>query len=345
MKFVLFLFTLFSALMLLGAEDIDVSQKLRIEELMPRKDQVTFIAIDPFIPNNYVALGRNKDSDYFDYGMFWGPEEVLKAYFMNADSLSVPILLVGFADTISQPKEGVLDMSYIKTSLEKEAKNLSFDFGKWGEYPYCKVSGKLKGQDFNMAYIGLNESSGAVLLINLVSPNTSNGKIAGEKFWNDFFEHTKQLPELLTIRVKAGLELHPDYTMVDVAGRKAKVTAEKRKSDRKIQFVILPEDETLTFRFKNAWETPMGISWHFFEPVLKIEGAFVLDKGWIDYSMFTTVLIKEVAEFTPLDNKNKNIFVKEFYTGDKIEVNTSPYDSLDEQIKRIQLMKSESNKS
>lgn len=86
------------------------------------------------------------------------------------------------------------------------------------------------------------------------------------------------------------MKIYPGYTIVDVAGRKSKVTAEKRKSDRMIQLTVLAEDESTTFRCKNVRESSMVNGWHFAEPVLKIEDVLVSDKSECGISMFKQVL-------------------------------------------------------
>ncbi|MCH9617103.1 MAG: hypothetical protein SP4CHLAM5_04530 [Chlamydiia bacterium] len=314
MSYFIFLSLCFLGCTLSAAEEIDVSQTLHIEELMPRRDQVTFIAIDPAIPREYVALSKSGKINYFGgEWVYWGPEEVLKSYFKDESSLSVPVLFMDFTPNYSQKKRGVLDVSKIKKEIEGIVKNLKITSGKWGEYPYCTMSYQMGGKDFNTAYVGLNQDSGATLYINLLSPNVPGGKAIGLKFWNDFFENTKQLSEPLCFRVCSNQELHPGYTIVDIAGRKIKVLAEKRKSDGKVQFIVLPEDEASTFKFENAFKTIMSTNWHLLDPVLKVKGTFVIEEGWINYSMTTTVLIKEVESFTCVSNKNKkinSIFIK-----------------------------------
>ena len=41
----------------------------------------------------------------------------------------------------------------------------------------------------------------------------------------------------------------------------------------------------------------MELDWHHDEPLLKIEGTYFVDKTWVQYSMTTSVFIKEVDEF------------------------------------------------
>lgn len=161
-----------------------------------------------------------------------------------------------------------------------------------------------------MAYVGLNEQNGTVLLFNLIIPKTPNGKDLAMKLWETFINETTELPEPLLLKA-TGQEMHLGYTIVDVVERKIRVIAEKRKSDQKVRFAAIPEDQTVEFKFKRAFTTLMELDWHHDEPLLKIEGTYFVDKTWVQYSMTTSVFIKEVNEFTPVPALKKNVFIKE----------------------------------
>lgn len=49
---------------ILSAEEIDVSQPLRIIQLMPRDTLTETLAIEPFLPENYIALSMSGKIDY-----------------------------------------------------------------------------------------------------------------------------------------------------------------------------------------------------------------------------------------------------------------------------------------
>lgn len=159
-------------------------------------------------------------------------------------------------------------------------------------------------------YVGLNDESGAVLFFNLVIPNTPDGEKKALELWNSFFQNTKELPGPLFIKAK-GQEMHLGYTLVDIAGRKVKVLAEKRRSDKKVQFILMPlEGSNVEFKFEKASTGRMAMDWHKNEPLIKIDGVYVVDQGWLHYGMTTSVLIKEVEEFTPAPLIKKNVIVK-----------------------------------
>jgi|JI9StandDraft_1071089.scaffolds.fasta_scaffold26949_3 hypothetical protein len=282
-------------------EEFDVSQPIRIQELMPTRNQVSFIGIEPAIPKNFVAMSPSGKLDYWNECVFWGPKEVLEAYLNNKDvGPSEPILMLGFSPSMKQKRPEVFeDRDIGKTTI----------VGNWGQYPYLINSAKLVGQKINTLHVGLNDDkTGAVLCFTLVTPNKLEDEVS-LKFWKNFIENTKELPPPLLYKV-LGQELHPGYTIVDVAGRKIKAIAERKKSSRRIQFIIIPEDSSIEFKFDQAFQMFMEVDWHFGEPVVKIEGAYCIDNNWIVYQMTTTVLIKEVEEFSPIPLIRKNIFLK-----------------------------------
>lgn len=303
----LFLLTLFLHIAHLHAEEVDVTQPLRISQLMPRERLFSTLGVEPAIPNDFIALSKEGELNYSDW-VYWGTKEALQAYFKDPSSLSEPILRVKFTTDIKQRKYGSFDEKVLRNQISSFLEKASFEFGQWGSYPYCRVSGWLDNNEGHFAYVGLNEENGAVLLFQLVVPQKSESKASDLKLWEKFFQETKELPEPLLFKAN-GQEMHIGYTIVDIVGHKIKVTAEKRKSDQKVQFAAIPQDQAVEFRFEKAFNTIMEVNWHHNKPLLKIKGTYIVDKGWVQYSMTTSVLIKEVDEFSSVPPK-KNLFLK-----------------------------------
>jgi len=294
----------------LNAENIDVTQKLRITQLLPKKLTQITLGIEPAIPENFVALSECEKMDGFDLA-YWGPKEVIQSYLKQPQSLKEPIFLIQISQNTKQSKFGVLDEKSIEAQLRNDkAPPSSWSFGKWGDYPYCLVSSTLSGKHMHVAYVGPNDDSGSVLVFKLIVPQTPNGLSLSMKVWDKFFTETKQLPEPLLFKA-LGQEMHLGYTIVDILDYKIKVIAEKRKSDSKMKFSIIPQDKTVKFHFESAFEGLMGGSWHYKEHLLKIQGSYIIDDGWMNNHMTTSVLIKEVDEFTPTPILKKNVFFKE----------------------------------
>jgi len=304
------LFILFG-LAYLNANDIDVTQPLRIQELMPRDNLFCSLAVEPALPKDFVALAENGEISYSS-GVYWGPEKTLKAYFKDPKSLDTPILKVAISSILFQDCPEFFNEKSIREDVKSnpEFKDISVSFGNWGIYRYFRASGKLQNTEVNIAHVGLNDPSGAVLTIDLVIPNTKNGKSDALKLWNDFFKNTTMLPEPLFYKAQ-GQELHIGRTIVDIVGRKIKVIAEKRKSDKKMRFTIVPPDENIEFKFENAKEVKMEGNWNFGKPLLKVKGQYIIDKGWVQYNMVTSIFIKDVDEFSKVNSTNKNVFTKD----------------------------------
>lgn len=172
------------------------------------------------------------------------------------------------------------------------------------------ISLKHDSGKIHIAYVGLNGESRAVLFFNLVVPKNDKDEIKSLKLWNNFFEKTKELPIPLFIKAK-GQELHIGYTIVDVAKRKIKVTAEKRKSDNKIRVIMIPEDITTKFEFEEISTCEMGLDWHFKEPLVKIKGMYSVENNWVNVFQTTSVLLKEVDVLSEIPSEPKNVFYKD----------------------------------
>jgi hypothetical protein len=307
MKLHLFLASLLLNCAHLFSEEIDVTQPLRIKKFLSKEDLFT-LAIDPYIPENFIAMGKSGTISYYDW-VYWGPKKVLDDYFRDEQSLSVPILRVKLTCNIAQKNRGSLDENEFK-ECAKSLKDSTVNFGKWGSYPFCLISAKdYNGLQQNIAYVGLNDESGSILMFHLIIPQKSNIEASALKLWRNFFKKSKELPEPLFFKAH-GQEMHPGYTVLEVAGHKIMAMAEKRKSDHKIQFAFIPLDKNMEFKLKLAFINSMGSKWRNQEPVLKIKGTCIIDNGWLNYENTVTVLLKEVDEFSDVPLFKKHVLKK-----------------------------------
>ena len=55
--------------------DIDVTQPLRITQLIPRKASFAALPIEPAIPKDFIALSKRGEIDYAK-GVYWGPKRI-----------------------------------------------------------------------------------------------------------------------------------------------------------------------------------------------------------------------------------------------------------------------------
>lgn len=287
----------------LNAEDVDVTKPLRIHQLIPRDRFAFTLGVDPSLPQNYVCLQDPKESPCPEW-LYWGPEEVLKAYFNDPKSLKVPIIRARLSLDVTQNAiEQLKDRSF-RAKVESKFEGC-IEIGNWGNYPFFKIH-LPKTKEYN-AYVGLNYDNN-VLQIALIVP--AGAETAALKLWNNFFNKTQPLAEPLLFKAN-GQEMHTGYTIVDVVGRSAKVVVERRKSDKKIRLAVIPIDKNIQFNLETVFETKMGSQWHFNEPMLKISGSYVVDNGWVHLAMVTSVLIAEVDEFSSLPDKEA-ILIQEF---------------------------------
>jgi hypothetical protein len=133
---------------------------LRILELLP--NLLCPLAVDPGIPADFVALSPRGTLDPYDW-IYWGPKNVLKAYFENPASLKTPVLRVKFSANVAQTgpnsfnNEGLMES--LKMLQKEDPKEFASIETRWGDYPILAIRTKMEGQLIFMAWVGnVNES-------------------------------------------------------------------------------------------------------------------------------------------------------------------------------------------
>lgn len=292
------------------AKEIDVTQDLRIDQLLPRNQFIARLAIDPAVPGNFVAKTTALDFIW----TYWGKESVLEDFFKNTISPKEPLLRVSISPEVIQDYPDGFNETRMRMDLlsDLEMKMESLTFGKIGKYPYAYLVTRAENKPMHLAWIGMNDpESRAVLRVNLVYPDEA-GRPNKEDIalLEKFLKESQELPEPLFFKA-LGQEIHEGYTILNIADHKTKIIAEKRKSDKKIQFIVLPDEDT-QFKFEEWTTGLMGASWHLGEPILKIRGYFTVndDKiGTIIEGTIASILIKEVDKFTKPSHLQKNAYI------------------------------------
>lgn len=283
----------------LVSEEIDVSQNLRILELLPRDEVVTPICISPAVPQNFISKDPDGKHDIYDW-IYWGPEETIQAFFKDRKSLKEPILRVTLSSSFQQ-EYGKLDLAMIKSQFGNIQDQFQFKTGHWGDLPYVLADGIVKGVHKNVVFVGLNQE-GHVYCFWLVPPEDPKLYPTAAKFWEKFIAETKELPEPLKFKCM-GQEMHIGHTICDAAGRKMLVRAEWNEKTRQVQIIAEPVDGNISFSFAKADLCRMGAKWHQNEPLLKIEGSIIVDNGWINMIQTTSVLLKNTEQFSKPSKK------------------------------------------
>ncbi len=296
-----------------NTQEIDVTQEVRIQQLISPDRYAFFLGVEPAIPKDFIALDPQGGTDYGDW-VYWGPQDVLKAYFKDRNSLSRPIIRARISLNVSRSEIENFDknkMKIIGEFAQGGAKMDRLKSGAWGFHPYISVVGsEAEGGKFYMAWVRAEGRSNTVLQFELVYPEKKAPSPEGIELWERFLNETKELPEPLFFKT-SGQEMHEGYTIVNVFGCKVKVIAEMRKSDRKVQFAFIPLNPNIEFTFKDALRTHMEPDWHHGEPLLKVMGTFNVDNGHIIAHTTTSVLIKETAEFTSIPLHQKNVLLRQ----------------------------------
>lgn len=290
-----------------------VKNDLRIFELLP--NLLCPLAVDPCIPIDFIAGSPNGKLDPYDW-IYWGPKEVMKAYFENPDSLDVPLLRVKLSANVAQtgPKSfnGESSSEFLNQMKKTNPKGFAAIETKWGDYPVLSVRNQIEKQLILMAWVGLNVPEGGwTLMFNLVYPN-KNGhpNIEDRQLWENLITKTTQLSDRDFFKA-CGQDLQDGYTLVNVGGAKLKMVAEKRQSDGALQVVVIPESSDVEFHYVDMTEGLMGAKWKYGEPIVKVYGEIVYNNGDVEAitDHVTSIFLKTVTEFSFKKEDGNNLLI------------------------------------
>jgi hypothetical protein len=85
------------------------------------------LAVDPGIPADFVALSPNGILDPYDF-IYWGPKNVLIAYFKDPSSLKVPLIRVKLSEMVAQTGPNSFHksfMEYLKKLRQEDPKGFA----------------------------------------------------------------------------------------------------------------------------------------------------------------------------------------------------------------------------
>jgi hypothetical protein len=235
--------------------------------------------------------------------IYWGPKDVLEAYFKDPQSLKDPIIRVKLSDNVAQTGPNSFS---VERELQEEHKRIgSSSFSQklmWGNYPVLGLRSLVDDKFINIAWVGLNDPEGQwTLMFNLVCPDSNGHPDRGDReFWKRFLTQTKVLPEPEFFKAY-GQDMRPGYTLVNSGGARFKMIAEKRKRDSMVQLVVIPLASTSSFEYIDMGETRLASQWKYGEPLLKVLGTIKLDDENL-HAVFrnhvSSILLQNVTEFS-----------------------------------------------
>ncbi|KIC73240.1 hypothetical protein [Candidatus Protochlamydia amoebophila] len=288
----------------------EAKNDLRILELLP--NFLCPLAVDPGIPADFIALSPRETLDPYDWS-YWGPKDVLKAYFENPTSLKVPILRVKLSPNVAQTGLNSFNNQESLKMLEKEdPKGFVSIETQWGDYPILAIRTQREGQLIFMAWVGLNDpGAGWSLMFNLVYPEKKGHPNKEDRqLWESLIMKTTQLKDGDYFKA-CGQDLQEGYTLVNVGGAKLKMLAEKRQSDGTLQVVIIPEGSDVEFHYVDMMECLMGAKWKYGESIVKVYGEIAVNnenvKSTTDY--VTSIFFKTVPEFSFKKGDGKKLLI------------------------------------
>jgi hypothetical protein len=290
-------------------EEQDGKKNLRILELLP--NLVLPLAVNPGIPDNFIALAPGSLS-LCDW-IYWGPKNVLEAYFENPESLEEPILAVQLSfDVFQTGPNSFSHEDSLKTHKEDGLEEFISSKSQWGDDPVLVVRGTMENQLFFIAWVGLNNpENGATLVFNLVYPMQEGRPNKKDRdLWENLLTKTTQFTDRDYFR-SHGQDLNDGYTLVTVGKGKMKMIAEKRQSDGMLQVIVIPESPEVEFRYIDMMEDLMEAQWRYKEPLVKVHGETLVNRGNYHSTTnhVTSIFYKTVPEFSFNKEEEKELLI------------------------------------
>jgi len=260
-------------------------------------DFIVFPEIMPYLPEDFVGLpSPHSKGD----GAYRGRRADVEAFFNDQNHLMrSPIIHVDISVNVGQVEESFTFSKNLRENLASGgATNIEIKEWKWGSHPVCSIASKIKGKEIRTAWIGLNYASQVLRFFFVFPPPENLSMEESLKIWSDFLMKTVALD--IHDKIKAdGHDMREGYTLVRLWDSHLFVSAEKRKSDNKIQVVIKPLKGQISCERKDVLLGTMGLPWHKNDLILKIESVLSVKKP-TSFTKFCniSILLKDVEEFS-----------------------------------------------
>lgn len=165
----------------------------RIRQLLP--NMFYPLHVEPALPEDFVAMVPNGNIDLYDW-VYWGPKNVLDAYFKNPKSLKHAIIRVKFSENVGQTSPDSFGNGIEEFIKElKEVDPQAVIQKNWGQYPVIAIREKMRNKVCQIAWVGLNvPGAGWTLVFNLIYPESKNEPSKeDEAMWFKFIKETESL--------------------------------------------------------------------------------------------------------------------------------------------------------
>lgn len=271
----------------------------RIAQLLPRLD--TPLAVEPMLPADFIALPK-------DDWVYWGPKEVVEAYFANSSSLKTSILRVRPSETVKQvgPDTFSAENDELCKLMAPLGLKRLFDVRmKWGKYPIYAVTCEFQKKWLYTAWVGLSDPQGTTLLFELVYPGT---KPTQEQFalWDQFLDRTVPLQEPMYSSLYK-LEYKKGVTELTFYGSSLAITAEQRYSDKEIRVMVDVKNSGFTTRLDSVYFAHIAPTLEVNGPGAKVYFSLVRTQNGKEelFTQMIPVLVQPVEAFSHDSEKVK----------------------------------------
>lgn len=160
----------------------------RIDQLLPMIFH--HLDVEPEVPSDFVAMSRSGNLSLGDW-IYWGPKDVLEAYYQDTSSLKQGLIRVKFSPYVVQTGPSNFTKGF--EEIKKYDPDAVFQETKWGDYPVLTVSCLIQEKRAICAWVGLNDyEAGWTLIFNLVYPDDQNEPNDNQReLWENFITKTQ----------------------------------------------------------------------------------------------------------------------------------------------------------
>lgn len=271
---------------------------LRIQELLPDRTWMIPLAIDPAIPEDFIAVRGHQGASH---KYIWATPEVAKST-LKEEKATGPLFLVWLSmGVVFDPKTQTFtgDIGTIDSYKNMGFTDVVFKDFRWGSHFVRTCTGKKGDTDIRLAWIAQATNTNVLVVQALYPTEKPEASLEAGKMWEHFLNETKELKGADFYRA-FGQEMHEGYTNVTCGSITVKARAEFNSKTDQILWIVEPSSPHITFKVDHTQYGLLGGEWKTGYPLLKIYGrAIHRTKETYDVAdIVISVMIKEVENFS-----------------------------------------------
>ncbi len=271
---------------------------LKIHRLIPDPHWKAPLALDPAIPDDFIAQKGQKETAH---QYFWGTSKAI-TQFLKGKRNGGPLFIISITPNVSYNHETKSFTGGMFTKEEFEQNGMTNVVTRsfsWGQHPVLTLVANIFHQKIHLAWIASPISSNVVLVNYFYPLGDPEEEAKSEKIWDTFIENTQELTGNDFYQA-LGQEMHNGYTLFSQNPITLKVRAERCYKTRTLLCIAEPCSSSTTSMIHRVEVTSLQGPWKTGKPIAKIYGtATSFSKSiWTTIDIIVSVMIKDVKSFS-----------------------------------------------